>query len=291
MQILAARLAERQRQERQAELDAALGREARRRVRQPDPHVHARAVPAREGRAHALRDRQRRQPVLDGDLDAFIEAYLQWRRQESGAASRIGSPSEPRTPTPRSAMGTARGRWVIAAAVLGSGVAFLDGSVVNAALPAIARGPRRRPRRPPVGAHRLPARAGLVPRDRRIARRPVRSPPDVPDRARRVRAASLLCGVAPSVVFLIGARGAPGRRGRAARPREPRDHLGVVRGPTDRARAIGAWSGLAGVATAFGPFLGGWLIDSVLVAAGVPHQPPDHRGHRPDDAAARARVA
>ena len=30
-----------------------------------------------------------------------------------------------------------------------------------------------------------------------------------------------------------------------------------------RARAIGAWSGLAGVATAFGPFLGGWLIDSV----------------------------
>ena len=38
---------------------SALGRQARRRVRQPDPHVHARAVPTREGRAHALRDRQR----------------------------------------------------------------------------------------------------------------------------------------------------------------------------------------------------------------------------------------
>ncbi len=37
------------------------------------------------------------------------------------------------------AFGTARGRWVLAAAVLGSGIAFLDGSVVNAALPAIAR--------------------------------------------------------------------------------------------------------------------------------------------------------
>src|ERR1700680_4014296 len=36
-------------------------------------------------------------------------------------------------------MGTGRGRGVITAAVLGSGVAFLDSTVVNAALPAIAR--------------------------------------------------------------------------------------------------------------------------------------------------------
>src|SRR5262245_57591208 len=36
-------------------------------------------------------------------------------------------------------MGTARGRWVIATSVLGSAVAFIDGTVVNAALPAIAR--------------------------------------------------------------------------------------------------------------------------------------------------------
>ena len=32
--------------------------------------------------------------------------------------------------------------------------------------------------------------------------------------------------------------------------------------PRDRARAIGAWSGLGGVATAIGPFLGGWLVDA-----------------------------
>src|SRR5204863_7231647 len=31
----------------------------------------------------------------------------------------------------------------------------------------------------------------------------------------------------------------------------------------DRGRAIGAWSGLAGISTAIGPFLGGWLIDAV----------------------------
>jgi len=36
------------------------------------------------------------------------------------------------------AYGTPPGRWVIGAAVLGSGIAFLDGTVVNAALPAIA---------------------------------------------------------------------------------------------------------------------------------------------------------
>ena len=59
MQILAARLAERQREEQRRGAGAALGRQAGRRVRQPDPHVHARAVPTREGRAHPLRDRQR----------------------------------------------------------------------------------------------------------------------------------------------------------------------------------------------------------------------------------------
>ena len=59
MQILAARLAERQRQERDAELARAVGREARRRVRQPDPHLHAAPVPTGEGRAHPVRDRQR----------------------------------------------------------------------------------------------------------------------------------------------------------------------------------------------------------------------------------------
>ena len=32
--------------------------------------------------------------------------------------------------------------------------------------------------------------------------------------------------------------------------------------PADRARAIGAWSGLAGISGSVGPFLGGWLIDS-----------------------------
>jgi MFS family permease len=39
--------------------------------------------------------------------------------------------------------------------------------------------------------------------------------------------------------------------------------ISAVFEPDHRARAVGAWSGLSGVASAIGPFLGGWLIDSV----------------------------
>ena len=75
-------------------------------------------------------------------------------------------------------------------------------------------------------------------------------------------AASLLCAMAPTVEMLIVARLAAGNRRRSADPRQPRDDRGDLppRGP---ARAIGAWSGLAGVATALGPLLGGYLVDAV----------------------------
>ena len=58
---------------------------------------------------------------------------------------------------------------------------------------------------------------------------------------------------------LIVMRVTPGRGGGAAHPGQPGDHPGVVR-RGDRGRAIGAWSGLGGVATAAGPLLGGYLI-------------------------------
>ena len=73
--------------------------------------------------------------------------------------------------------------------------------------------------------------------------------------------ASLLCAVAPNVAMLIGARVAAGRRRGDAHARQPGDHQASF-APEDRGRAIGAWSGLGGVATAIGPFLGGWLVDA-----------------------------
>jgi EmrB/QacA subfamily drug resistance transporter len=72
-------------------------------------------------------------------------------------------------------------------------------------------------------------------------------------------AASLLCGVAPTLPLLIAARIAQGAGGALLTP----GSLAIIQAgfrPEDRGRAVGAWSGLGGVATAIGPFAGGWLI-------------------------------
>src|SRR5947209_4753829 len=74
-------------------------------------------------------------------------------------------------------------------------------------------------------------------------------------------AASLLCAVSPTGGFLIGARAVQGIGAALLTP----GSLAIIEAsfrPEDRGSAIGAWSGLGGVATAFGPFLGGWLVDA-----------------------------
>jgi EmrB/QacA subfamily drug resistance transporter len=112
-------------------------------------------------------------------------------------------------------------------------------------------------------------------------------------------AASLLCGVAPSMEALVVARVLQGVGGALLVP----GSLALLAASfeaEDRASAVGAWSGLAGVATAIGPFLGGWLVDAVswrlvflinlpLAAVAVAvtlHHVPESRdteaGHRPD---------
>ncbi len=75
-------------------------------------------------------------------------------------------------------------------------------------------------------------------------------------------AASLLCAVAPSAELLILARLFQGIGGALLTP----GSLALIEAsfrPGDRARAIGAWSGLGGVATALGPLLGGYLIGAI----------------------------
>ena len=84
MQILAAKLAERQREERRAELDAISGPKTevgwgqafRSYVLAPFQLVKDDRTKQETGNVDA---------VLDGDLDAFMEAYLRWRRRESSA--------------------------------------------------------------------------------------------------------------------------------------------------------------------------------------------------------------
>ena len=73
-------------------------------------------------------------------------------------------------------------------------------------------------------------------------------------------AASALCGASPNVEVLVVARVLQGVGAALLTP----GSLAILQAsfrPRDRAKAVGAWSGLGGVAGAIGPFLGGWLVD------------------------------
>ncbi len=154
------------------------------------------------------------------------------------------------------------GRWLIAVAVAGSGMAFLDGTVVNVALPDIGKdfGASTSALQWILNGYLLTL-ASLILLGGSLGDRYGR---------RRIfvlgvgvfTAASLLCAVAPNVEALIGARLLQGVGGALLTP----GSLAIIEAgfrPTDRARAIGAWSGLGGVATAFGPLLGGYLIGAI----------------------------
>ena len=73
-------------------------------------------------------------------------------------------------------------------------------------------------------------------------------------------AASLLCGAAPNIDVLIGARVLEGVGAALLTP----GSLAILEASfreTDRAKAVGAWSGLGGAFGAIGPFVGGWNVD------------------------------
>jgi EmrB/QacA subfamily drug resistance transporter len=157
---------------------------------------------------------------------------------------------------------SAAGRWVIAATVLGSGVAFLDSTVVNVALPRIARDLHSglTDLQWISDAYLLTLGAFIV------------LGGSLGDRLGRRRmfvlglagftAASVVCGLAPSTLVLIVARAGQGIGGALLVP----GSLALISAcfvPEDRARAVGLWSGMSGVTTAAAPFVGGWLVDSV----------------------------
>jgi EmrB/QacA subfamily drug resistance transporter len=158
--------------------------------------------------------------------------------------------------------GTARGRWVIFAAILGSGIAFLDSTVVNVALPEIGDdlGGGLSGLQWTLDAYLLTLSALLL------------LGGALGDEYGRKRVfvvglvwftiASVLCGLAPSIGALIVARALQGAGGALLVP----GSLALITASfrsSDHGAAIGAWSGLTGVATSIGPFLGGWLVDSV----------------------------
>lgn len=160
------------------------------------------------------------------------------------------------------ALGTAPGRWVVAATVLASAMAFLDATAVNVALPTIGRelGSSLSGLQWTVTGYTL-ALASLVLLGGALGDRYGR---------RRVflvgvvwfAVTSLLCGLAQETGQLVAARVLQGVGGALLTP----GSLAIIQSAfrhADRPRAIGLWSGLGGIAGLLGPFLGGFLVDSV----------------------------
>ena len=165
-------------------------------------------------------------------------------------------------PTGGVAYSSATGRWILLVSILGSGMAGIDATVVNVALPSIGRSldVGFADLQWTVTAYALTLASFIL------------LGGSLGDRYGRRRvflvgvvwfaAASLLCGIAVNGPVLIGARALQGVGGALLTP----GSLAMIQSsfaPGDRARAVGAWSGLGGIATAAGPFLGGWLVGSV----------------------------
>jgi EmrB/QacA subfamily drug resistance transporter len=157
-------------------------------------------------------------------------------------------------------MGTAAGRWVLATTVLGSGMVMIDATVVNVALERIGTDfdADFAELQWTVNAYALTLAAFIL------------LGGSLGDHFGRRRVfvvgvvwfalASLVCGLAPDIGTLIAARALQGVGGALLTPGSLALISASFHGP-DRAAAIGAWSGLGGIAGAIGPFLGGWLVE------------------------------
>jgi len=154
---------------------------------------------------------------------------------------------------------TAR-RWTLAAAILGSAMAFVDGSVVNVALPAIQRelDATAAEMQWVVEAYALFLSSLLLVGGAlgdRLGRKAV-----FMAGVALFTAASLACALAPTPLLLIAARGMQGV-GAALLVPGSLSLIGAAYPKSERGRAIGTWSALSGVAAAAGPVLGGWLVE------------------------------
>jgi EmrB/QacA subfamily drug resistance transporter len=153
-------------------------------------------------------------------------------------------------------------RLTLAAAILGSGVAAIDGSIVNVALPAIQRN---------LGGG-LPAQQwvsnayllslgsliliggslGDIYGERRVFAIGVAG----------FGVLSLACALAPSIGVLIAARALQGAAGALLTP----SSLAIIVAafpPRERGAAIGSWTAWGGIAAIVGPLAGGWIVDQV----------------------------
>src|SRR5438067_5545441 len=153
-----------------------------------------------------------------------------------------------------------RGRWILAATILATSMAFIDGTVVNVALPALQTNLNATAVDVQwvIEAYSLLLAALLL------------AGGSLGDHYGRRRVfligvalfavASAWCGLATGIAQLIVARAAQGLGAALLVP----GSLAIISSSfpeNERGRAIGTWSGFSAITTAIGPVIGGWLIE------------------------------
>jgi len=150
-------------------------------------------------------------------------------------------------------------RWTLVATILGSSIAFIDGSVVNVALPAIQRD---------LGGG-LSAQLWIVDAYLLTLGSLILVGGSLGDIFGEVRVftlgvaafgvASVLCAAAPDATALIVFRGVQGIAGALLTPASLAVITSTFSG-AERGAAIGTWTAWSGISFVIGPLLGGWLI-------------------------------
>jgi EmrB/QacA subfamily drug resistance transporter len=173
----------------------------------------------------------------------------------------------PQAPTaPAASLGQTSRRWVLAAAILGSGIVFLDGTVVNVALPRIGR------ELPSHLLGTLEAQTYVYNGYLLTLSALLVAAGALSDEYGRKRTfvlgligfglASLLCGLAPSIELLIVFRVLQGAAGALLVP----GSLSLLRvnfEGEEQGRAYGLWAAGTSLMVLAGPFLGGLMVDTV----------------------------
>jgi EmrB/QacA subfamily drug resistance transporter len=151
-------------------------------------------------------------------------------------------------------------RWVLAATILASTIAYVDESVVNVALPAIGRDLSATPAdlQWAINAYTLCLASFLLvggAAGDRLGRRRV-----FIAGVALFGAASLGCGFSPAVGPLIAARAMQGVGAALLIPCSLA-LIGAAFPENERGRAIGTWAGFSAIAAAIGPLVGGGIVD------------------------------